>query len=176
MNRYIDTLHEFRKEQELYQYPVDETLGYFSMENSFIGFKRLRENSLPETLNYYCNPDVAKSIIDGGILWLNNVRKMNDSSEMNFAIEYLSKRIETLNSTNTHPEIIKAINSSVNSLSDRQKWKETEIYGGKIIMAMCFSELNDAVEMWDRYANSGVSIQFNSKKLSRVVTGGKSVV
>jgi hypothetical protein len=86
MNRYIDTLHEFRKKQELYQYAVNEIFGYSSMENSFIQFKQLREHSLPETLNYYCNPDVAKNIIDGGTLWLNNVRKMNDSTEMNFPI------------------------------------------------------------------------------------------
>ena len=89
MNRYIHTLNEFRKEQKLYQYPVNKTPGYFSMENSFIRFRQYKENSFPEVLNYYCNPNVAKSIFDGGTLWLNNVRKMNDSTEMNFAIEYL---------------------------------------------------------------------------------------
>lgn len=169
-NRYIATLHEFRKEREIHQPPANENFGYFSMENSFIRFKQFKEEFYPKILNYYCNPSVAKSIIDGGTLWLNNVRKMNDSTEMNFAIEYLSNRIKKLNASNCPPEIVKAINVSVDGLSQCEKWKETEIYGGKIVMAMCLSNLNDDAGMWERYGESGVSIQFNSKKLSTAVT------
>lgn len=170
MNRYIATLDKFRKERELHRYPTNETLGYSAMENSFIRFRRFKEESFPELLNYYCNPNVAKSIIDGGTLWLNNVRKMNDSTEMNFAIEYLSNRVKELNSSNFPPEIVKAINVSVDGLSHCKEWKETEIYGGKIVMAMCLSKLNDDAGMWERYGKSGVSIQFNSNKLSTAVT------
>lgn len=146
----------------------------FSIQhNAFIDFHRSREYNYPKELSYFCDGNVAESIIGNGRLWLNDVRKMNDSTEMTFAIEFLKSKIEQLkNNSNFDKNLAHVIEASFLDLTNSNNWNNTTTYNGKLILAMCFTQAKDDAGMWERYADNGkgVAIHFNLKKLSTAVS------
>jgi len=166
-NRYIKVLEKFRSDRDSNTY-LSSFSWEMDLQNYFIHFQRSKQSDWPNTLNYYCSSSVANSIIGEGRVWLNDVRKMNDKTEMTFAIDYIQQELSRIKTTNKfHPGLLEAIEESYIDLTDSAIWKDTITYNNKLILAMCLSKSKDDAAMWDRYAEKGkgVFISFNSTKL-----------
>jgi len=169
-NRFLSVLEKYRRELE-----SNSSLNSFELEyfhNFFVFFQRARESEWPEVISYYCTANVGESVIGKGRMWLNDVRKMNDKTEMTFAVEYIGKELSRIKKNDdAHQGLVTVIEKSYKDLTDSSIWKDTLTYNNNLILAMCFTQAMDDAAMWDRYGDSGkgVSIRFNLKKLSRVV-------
>ena len=171
-NRYTTVLEKFRSDRESNTPLSTFSWGAMDLHNYFIDFQRANESEWSNTLNYYCSSRVANSIIGKGRMWINDVRKMNDKTEMIFAVDYIKEelsRIRTIEGIN--PGLVKVIEESYTDLTDSAIWKDTITYNSKLILAMCFSESKDDAAMWDRYAEKGKGafISFNTQKLFTAV-------
>lgn len=170
-NRFIKVLEKFRSDRETNTYRESSLRGV-QLENYFIHFQRGKQSEWPKTLNYYCSSIVARSIIGNGRMWLNDVRKMNDYTEMNFAVDYIQQKLSRIKTIDEIPSgLVDVVEESYINLTDSAIWKDTTIYNNKLILAMCFSKSKDDAAMWDRYAEKGkgVLISFNSRKLFNAV-------
>lgn len=174
-NHFLSILEQYRAGFSSNNRPFS-SLGILELQNLFIAFKKTNEPEWPNTVSYYCSLDVANSIIRGGNIWLNDVRKMNDRTEMTFAVEFIGDAISKIQKDNEfNPGLVSTIKESYIDLTNSSMWNDTIIYNEKLILAMCFSEAKDDAAMWDRYADSGsgISIHFNLKKLATsLVTAG----
>jgi hypothetical protein len=171
-NSFLSVLEYYRKSKG-----PSEDWNFFNgtrdLDNSFVQFKNNREQDLPDELTYYCSDFVAESIIHKGFIWLNDIRKMNDESEMVFAVEHIANRLSRMkNDSVCHPNLLTVFDESYLDLIDSSIRKGSDAYGGKLILGMSLTEAKDDASMWERYAENGkgVSIHFNSKILSRVIT------
>lgn len=170
-NSFIKVLEKFRSDRATNTYK-GASLWWEKLANYFIDFQRGKQLEWPETLNYYCSSIVANSIIGDGCMWLNDVKKMNDHSEMTFAVDYLQRELSKIKTIDEIPSgLVDVIEESYIHLTDSTIWKDTTIYNNKLILAMSFSKSKDDAAMWDRYAEKGkgVLISFNSRKLFTAV-------
>jgi len=170
-NRFLRVLERFRTEQESNSYLNSFSWGR-DFNNYFAEFQRAKESDWPEVITYYCTSRVADSVIGNGRMWLNDVRKMNDDTEMTFAVDYIQQELFRIkNKTDSNLGLIEVIEESYKDLTDSAIWKDSLTYNSKLILAMCFTEAKDDAAMWDRYADSGkgVAIHFNLNKLSTAV-------
>lgn len=171
-NRYISSLYAFRKDPEL-KGKLPQRVSTRHLHNLVIDFQRHREHDWPKEVYYYCSVEVAYWIIKCGRMWLTDVRKMNDSTEMLYAVEYLQQHIEQLSKNKSLPDgFLNLLNNIFDDLTESTEWQNTLTFNSKLILAMCFTQLKDDASMWDRYGKSGegVSIHFNLSNLLKVVT------
>lgn len=130
-------------------------------------------NSTPEWLSHYCSADTAIKLFEHCIMWLTDVRKMNDDSELLYAIESLKSGLKRLSIDNPiykeFPQIVLQDLSSLLGSSAEQQESATASLRNKIVMATCFSIHDDDANMWKLYGDkaTGVEIRFNSEVLSK---------
>ena len=166
-NRFIQLLEYYRNSKGTSE-DWDTHNGSRDLHNAFVRFQQYKESEFPEKISYYCSELVAKSIIGTGVLWLNDIRNMNDKSEIAFAVEHITTRLTEMKSISSFNDgLVRVIEESFLDLTDSSIWKSATTQNQKLILAMCFTQLKDDAAMWDRYASSGtgVSIEFNLKKL-----------
>lgn len=165
-NPYKIALEVFRERQE-------ELPFYMAMENSYTVARRNHQSPRPDKLSHYCSSEVAIKIFENCIMWLTDIRKMNDESELLYAINALNAGSDNL--TIEHPaykDLPNIIRQDMNTLlgnSDHMDITQnpTSSIRNKIVMATCFSIYHDDANMWRLYGDnaSGVEIRFNSKPL-----------
>ncbi len=171
-NRYISVLEKFRSDKESNIPPRTFSWGTMDLHNYFVEFQKSNEVGWADTLNYYCSSSVANSVIGNGRMWLNDVRKMNDNTEMIFAVDYIQSELSRIKEIEgIQPGLVEAIEKSYSDLTDSTIWKDSNTYNDKLILAMCFSVSKDDAAMWDRYADKGKGayISFNLRKLFTAV-------
>lgn len=177
-NRFTSALTEFRTRRSvlsarLGRGELDRKLDSTDIHNAVVELDRARRGTWQPTLTYYCRAEVAESLIDGGSLWLTDVRKMNDLSELNFATEYLLGTALKAAATNAQlPGLITVIRESLERwVSQQSDWKDTRAYNERLVLAMCLSEHQDDFLMWQQYGDQGfgASIQFDTTAMHRAV-------
>ena len=147
--------------------------GTRSLENTFRYFKHKRENAFPEELFYYCSGFVAENIIGNGFVWLNDIRKMNDESEMVFAIEHLANRLSGMKKQIAYDvNLLEVFEESFLDITNNSIRRDNVPHAGKLILGMSLTHAKDDASMWERYAEKGrgVSVHFSTKKMSRIIT------
>lgn len=123
-----------------------------------------QENIEIKNLYHYTDFNAMQGIIVKGEIWLWNLRRMNDSQEM----EYFIKELKLAVKNKLLPDEIKTMEELFQShLKD---FKTLSSY------AACFSEYADDAAQWARYAKNGmgVCIAFNKELLSQIGDAGKA--
>ncbi|MCR4735862.1 MAG: DUF2971 domain-containing protein [Treponema sp.] len=118
--------------------------------------------SLDKWLYHYTDFNAMRGIISNGEIWLWNLRRMNDSQEMQYFIKELKiavKKLLSAEEANCMDCLFEENLKDFNSLSS---------------YAACFSEYADDAAQWARYAKNGmgVCIAFNSRLLSQIGEAG----
>lgn len=127
-----------------------------------------------DKLYFYCKHNVFENIIKNRKIWLSDMRKSNDYSEIAGNIEEINDALkEELNKSNLRfsknekdNRIIKkqilqhALKRNISNLM-RSFW-----------LAMCFTDLEDDLSQWRGYGNDGkgYSICFNKNKLEKQIS------
>ena len=123
---------------------------------------------LPKTLYHYCSLQTFKSIIENKSIWLSDIRKSNDSKELEWikgkSEYYLLKTwVDYLNSMDNEQRFQKVssddfkrvdeLKELISNFNDIKTW------------AFCLSEKKDDLSQWRGYADdgTGISIGFNGK-------------
>ena len=112
---------------------------------------------------YHCTDfNAMRGIITNGEIWLWNLRRMNDSQEMQYFIRELKRAVKKLLDPAEH-ERLEAM--FCENLKDFDKLSS---------FASCFSEYSDDAAQWARYAKNGmgVCIAFNKDLLSLIGEAG----
>lgn len=84
-NPYIKALECFREQQK-------ELTEFIAMDYPFNCARKYLRKTGPERLSHYCSSDTAIKIFENCIMWLTDIRKMNDESELLYAIETTKSR------------------------------------------------------------------------------------
>ncbi len=113
---------------------------------------------VPETLYHYTDFNAMRGIITNGEIWLWNLRRMNDSQEMQYFIKELKLAVKKLLDESLWPKMEEVF---ATNLKDFNKLSS---------FASCFSEYSDDAAQWARYAKNGmgVCIAFNTELLSKI--------
>ncbi|WP_114417061.1 DUF2971 domain-containing protein [Marinospirillum perlucidum] len=167
INPYKKALKVFRDRQQGLPF-------YMAMENSFNAARRNHQSLQPDRLSHYCSSEVAIKIFENCIMWLTDIRKMNDKSELLYAINALNDGADNLEIEHPlykeFPSIIRQdINNLLgNSVNNDKAQDCVSSVRNKIVMATCFSIYHDDANMWRLYGDNaaGVEIRFNSKLLA----------
>ena len=109
-----------------------------------------------KTLYHYTDFNAMRGIIINGEIWLWNLRRMNDSQEMEYFVKELKAAVK------------KQIDSADYKKLDDLFAENLKDFSSLSSYAACFSEYSDDAAQWARYAKngSGVCIAFNSQMLS----------
>ncbi len=115
-----------------------------------------------ERLYHYTDFNAMRGIITNGEIWLWNLRRMNDSQEMQYFVRELKSAVKKKLNATEQAELEKLF---AENLKDFEKLSS---------YASCFSEYSDDASQWARYAKNGlgVCIAFNRELLSRVGEAG----
>lgn len=109
-------------------------------------------------LYHYTDFNAMRGIITNGEIWLWNLRRMNDSQEMQYFILELQRAVKKL----LEPEEFARLEALLGeNMKDFDKLSS---------FAASFSEYADDAAQWSRYAKNGmgVCIAFNKELLSRI--------
>lgn len=139
------------------------------------------------TLYHYCSLDTFLSIIKNSSIWLSDVKKSNDSKELDwFRHQYYSYLLQKLIETNDNN--IKSICELILSFAPKDGFLGTpswllpacnetaeqisDLFNSLRVYTFCLSELSDSLGQWRGYADGGkgVAIGF-SKKYLNAITG-----
>lgn len=115
-----------------------------------------------ENLYHYTDFNAMRGIITNGEIWLWNLRRMNDSQEMNYFIRELKSAVKKA----LEPEQYAKLECLfIENLKDFNKLSS---------YASCFSEYSDDAAQWARYAKNGmgVCIAFNKELLEKIGAAG----
>jgi hypothetical protein len=163
LNRYLEVLSQYKEDIKNNKQSTHPKF----FDNYINQFGEMKSKNISKVGILYTNSFVAKNIIENGHIWLNDIKNMNDSSEMKFSVSYFEKKIAAFheNADRNH-EYINIIEETFREHKNKfyiEHSKENE----KLVLAMCFSQAEDDATMWDRYANkgNGVAIHFNLEKL-----------
>ena len=110
------------------------------------------------SLYHYTDFNAMRGIITNGEIWLWNLRRMNDSQEMQYFIKELKAAVKK----RIPPEKYARLEGLfIENLRDFDKLSS---------YASCFSEYCDDAAQWARYAKNGmgVSIAFNKELLEKI--------
>lgn len=175
-NRFEAAIHAFRSNQAHLKergFSNDANkLDWMELSNAVVHVGNSHAMHLDEHLTYYCTTDVAEKIIGGGFLWLTDIHKMNDTSELDFATKYLLERCRKLASKSTTDSVLRVLYESITHWIDSPtEWNDTKIYSNKLILAMCLSSHSDELTMWREYGDKGhgAAIHFHARGLHRAV-------
>lgn len=99
----------------------------------------------PPILYHYCSLDTFQNIVTNKSIWLSDISKSNDSTELIWLQQQVQKYL-----------------SKTRKIDRFNKWLEKE--SGLKTWCFCLSEAKDSLEMWRGYAQdaSGIAIGFNS--------------
>ncbi len=103
-----------------------------------------------------------RGIITNGEIWLWNLRRMNDSQEMQYFITELKVAVKKLLSPDEYECMEKIFAENLRDFNSLSSY------------ASCFSEYSDDAAQWARYAKggAGVCIAFNKELLSKIGDAG----
>lgn len=115
-----------------------------------------------ENLYHYTDFKAMNGIIANGEIWLWNLRRMNDSQEMEYFINSLKCAVQNLLEDDLVPSMEKMFSENLKDFDRLTSF------------AACFSEYSDDAAQWSRYAKNGmgVCIAFNRELLSRIGQAG----
>lgn len=124
----------------------------------------MSEESQTKTLYHYTDFNAMRGIIANGEIWLWNLRRMNDSQEMQYFIKELKIAAQKRLSTGEQDRMERLFNEN---LKDFDKISS---------FAACFSEYSDDAAQWSRYAKNGrgVCIAFNKELLAKIGEAGRA--
>ena len=110
------------------------------------------------SLYHYTDFNAMRGIIINGEIWLWNLRRMNDSQEMQYFIKELKIAVKNQINAGDYSKMEKIF---AENLKDFDKLSS---------YAACFSEYSDDAAQWARYAKNGmgVCIAFNKELLSKI--------
>ena len=110
------------------------------------------------TLYHYTDFNAMRGIITNGEIWLWNLRRMNDSQEMQYFIKELKIALKKLLSQSEFECMEKLFAENLRDFNSLSSY------------AACFSEYADDAAQWARYAKNGmgVCIAFNKDLLSKI--------
>lgn len=124
---------------------------------------------MPKTVYHYCDLHTFLNIISSSSIRLSNIAKSNDLEEITYVIPYLINAVfQALTEYNlfssddyyiSKESIENVVEMSFNELS-------------KTFYVSCFSEVNDLVDQWARYADhaKGVAIGFSTECFIKLQT------
>ena len=115
-----------------------------------------------KTLYHYTDFNAMRGIIVNGEIWLWNLRRMNDSQEMDFFIRELKAAVRKMLDKEQAEQVEKIFSDNLKDFSHLSSY------------AACFSEYSDDAAQWARYAKNGmgVCIAFNRELLSKIGEAG----
>lgn len=169
-NPYIKVLARHREQSSQHLSEWAEVSNLFNDVRNYA-----RNESIPEFLSHYCSADTAIKIFENRTVWLTDVRKMNDESELIYAIKLLKSRLEKIEKNEPlYNDLSKKIRQDLDVLLRSPSGQQQDITNSvrdKIVMATCFSIHHDDANMWRIYGDNatGVEIQFNSDVLAKTV-------
>lgn len=128
---------------------------------------------MPSTIYHYCSVDTMLNIISNYCLWLSDVKKTNDITEMSYFCiqmqEIFSGIFRSLQGEYDETLLLAVENTLKNKieaivLGTMEIVKKTKDY------VCCFSEAADLLSQWRAYGSNGqgVSIGFNAPLLSNI--------
>jgi hypothetical protein len=146
-------------------------------------FMPLEGEKSARSLYHYCTGETLKCILGSRTLRLADIRKSNDSKEIEYCIEgyekYWSNKygkwlLKNCNSVQSYYKKMafqahaKCLDYIVTPKSDFKIELENTVF-----LVTCFSRKEDDLHMWNCYANKGVCIEFNEDELNKVVNNVK---
>ncbi len=113
-------------------------------------------------LYHYTDFNAMRGIIIKGEIWLWNLRRMNDSQEMEYFVKELKIAVKKRIPSSAYGYMEKLFDSNL------KDFKKLSSY------AACFSEYSDDAAQWARYAKNGmgVCIAFNKELLAKIGDAG----
>ncbi len=114
------------------------------------------------TLYHYTDFNAMRGIITNGEIWLWNLRRMNDSQEMQYFIKELKIAVK------------KRLSQEEAACMDSLFAENLKDFDSLSSYAACFSEYADDAAQWARYAKNGmgVCIAFNRELLAQIGEAG----
>lgn len=114
------------------------------------------------TLYHYTDFNAMRGIIVNGEIWLWNLRRMNDSQEMEYFIKELKAAVRNAISKDFYRRMDDLFAENLKDFSRLSSY------------ASCFSEYSDDAAQWARYAKNGmgVCIAFNKELLEQIGQAG----
>ncbi len=114
------------------------------------------------TLYHYTDFNAMRGIITNGEIWLWNLRRMNDSQEMQYFIKELKIAVKKQLLQNEYECMERTFSENLKNFDKLSSY------------AACFSEYSDDAAQWARYAKNGmgVCIAFNKKLLAKIGEAG----
>ena len=131
------------------------------------------EPKTPNILYHYCSVETMLKILQNYCLWLSDVERTNDKSELKYFAEQMEKMLFNIIESyrgkvndellNLVKEVLKKSIRSI-YLDSAYIVRNTKNY------CCCFSESADLLSQWRAYGNDGqgVAIGFNAKLLSKI--------
>ncbi len=121
--------------------------------------RRLANNySPPDQLYHYTTPGGLLGILESKCFWATDVRYLNDSKEIEYALELVKDQLaESVDWPNPlDKELAMAWRRATSVLSN------TRVY------VTCFSRQGDSLSQWRAYARTGYAVGIESKQLSTI--------
>ncbi|MBO4508970.1 MAG: DUF2971 domain-containing protein [Spirochaetaceae bacterium] len=115
-----------------------------------------------QTLYHYTDFNAMRGIISNGEIWLWNLRRMNDSQEMQYFIKELKIAVRKLLEPEFYARMEQLFSENLKDFDTLSSY------------ASCFSEYADDAAQWTRYAKNGmgVCIAFNREMLAKIGEAG----
>ena len=113
-------------------------------------------------LYHYTDFNAMRGIITNGEIWLWNLRRMNDSQEMQYFITELKAAVRNTIPKEYHQKMEAVFSENLRDFDKLSSY------------ASCFSEYSDDAAQWARYGKNGmgVCIAFNKELLEQIGTAG----
>ena len=111
-----------------------------------------------QILYHYTDFNAMRGIISNGEIWLWNLRRMNDSQEMQYFIKQLKTAVKN------------QISEDLHELTEKLFDENLKDFNSLCSYASCFSEYSDDASQWARYGKNGqgVCIAFDKELLSKI--------
>ena len=116
------------------------------------------ESTKIESLFHYTDFNAMRGIIVNGEIWLWNLRRMNDSQEMQYFITELKAALRKKLPAELHQKMNTMFSENLKDFNSISSY------------AACFSEYSDDAAQWARYAKNGmgVCIEFDKEMLEKI--------
>lgn len=108
---------------------------------------------------HYCTVESVKEILKNKTLRLADIRKSNDSKEIDFLFDSYCEYV--LNTNNFSNEAVLKVN--------RLKTDKKIQFQNTVFLVSCFSKKEDNLHMWSCYGNKGVCLEFDRGALEKYI-------
>ena len=109
------------------------------------------------SLFHYCTVETLKAILKNKTIRLSDIRKSNDSKEINFLFDEYCKWVEE-KSTIDPSSYVKLV-----------EYEKNNQLTNTVFLVSCLSRKEDDLHMWSCYGNEGVCIEFEEEKLKKQI-------